>query len=566
MRIFWKDTQSRYLGCNNVFATDAGMNCPEDLIGKSDFDMGWKDQAESYRADDQEVMRNKTEKLNIIEPQTTPDGRQIWLQTSKVPLFDATNKVIGVLGIYQDISNRKQLEHELEQAKEFAVSTLDALSAHLCVLDQTGVIIAVNQTWREFCAANCLDHQDYFLGVNYLDICDAANGKEAKEASLMANGIRSVMREELNEFTIEYPCVTATEEFWFSARVTRFCGNSKYIVIAHVNITASKRIEEALHQSEENYRELVENTGAFMLRMALDGTVTYFNHYAETFFGYRAEEILGRHVIGTIVPERDSETHQDMSEMVTAILTHPENYASNENENITRDGRRVFVHWSNQVLLDKNGIPTGLLSIGRDITKRRQTESKLKASEARFRAIIAASSIPHALNDEWGNITFLNSAFIKTFGYSLEDIPTLSEWRPKAYPDEHYRRWVISTWQAGMEQARQNETGFEAMELNICCKDGTMKTAIVGAVPLGDAFKGIHLIEFYDITDRKKTEESLRANEHKLRGLYELSPIGIALIKMDGQFIEVNRAFKEITGYSGNDFADMSYWDFNSEE
>ncbi len=564
VRIFWKDTQSRYLGCNNVFATDAGMNCPADLIGKSDFDMGWKDQAESYRADDQEVMHSKTEKLNIIEPQTTPDGRQIWLQTSKVPLFDATNNVIGVLGLYQDISNRKQLEHELEQAKEFAVSTLDALSAHVCVLDRTGVIIAVNKAWREFYAANCPDSRDCFLGVNYLDVCDAATGKDAKEASMMAHGIRSVISEELNEFTIEYPCATAAEKLWFSARVTRFSGDSKSIVIAHVNVTASKRIEEALHQSEEGYRELVENTGAFMLRIALDGTVTYFNHYAEEFFGYRAEDILGRHVIGTIVPEQDSETRQDMLAMISNILACPENYASNENENITRDGRRVFVHWTNQVLLDKGGIATGMLSIGRDITKRRQIENKLKASEARFRAIIEASSVPHALNDESGNITFLNSAFIKTFGYSLDDIPTLSEWWLSAYPDQQYRRWVISSWQAGMEQALQNESGFDPIEINICCKDGSIRTAIVGAVPLGDAFKGVHLIELYDITERKKIEESLRTNEHKLRGLYELSPIGIALVKMDGQFIEVNRAFKEITGYSGNDFAQLSYWDFNA--
>ena len=564
IRIFWKDTESRYLGCNNAFAADAGMNCPEDLIGKSDFELGWANQAELYRADDKDVMQNKLEKLNIIEPQTTPDERQIWLQTSKAPLLDAADKVIGVLGVYQDISLRKQLEHQLEQAKDFAVSTLDALSAHLCVLNPAGEIIAVNRTWREFCAANHTSHPNYFIGANYLDICDTAGGKGTKEASLMAKGIRSVMNDELNEFTIEYPCPTAAETFWFSARVTHFCGDSKYIVIAHVNITESKRIEEALQHSESNYRELVENTGALMLRLAFDGTVTYFNHYAEKFFGYRAEDILGKHVMGTIVPEQDSETHQDLSAMINAILTYPEAYANNENENITRDGRRVFIHWSNQVLLDQDGTPTGLLSIGRDITQRRQIENKLKASEARFRAIIEASSVPHALNDEKGNITFLNSAFIKTFGYSLDDIPTLSEWWPTAYPDEQYRRWAISTWQAGMEQAKQNCSAFEPMELNICCKDGSFKTAIVGAVPLGDTFKGIHLIELYDITDRKKTEESLRTNEHKLRGLYELAPIGIALIAMNGQFIEVNSAFKEITGYSDDDIAALNYWLLNS--
>ena len=114
IRVFWKDTESRYLGCNIAFANDAGLSRPDDLLGKDDFQMGWHEQAELYRADDRLVMDVDQPKIRIEEPQTTPDGQTIWLQTSKVPLHNAAGKVIGVLGIYDDITERKLNEHRLE--------------------------------------------------------------------------------------------------------------------------------------------------------------------------------------------------------------------------------------------------------------------------------------------------------------------------------------------------------------------------------------------------------------------------------------------------------------------
>ena len=105
MRIFWKDRNLNYLGCNDLFAHDAGLDHAEQLIGKSDFDMGWKDQAELYRADDQRVIQTGEKTLGYEEPQTTPDGSQIWLRTSKVPLVDtASGHTLGVLGMYDDIT------------------------------------------------------------------------------------------------------------------------------------------------------------------------------------------------------------------------------------------------------------------------------------------------------------------------------------------------------------------------------------------------------------------------------------------------------------------------------
>ncbi|OIR03297.1 phytochrome-like protein cph2 [mine drainage metagenome] len=107
IRVFWKDLDSRYLGCNTLFAKDAGLNHPDELIGKTDFDMGWKDQAELYRNDDKLVMESGNPWLGYEESQTTPDGKTIWLRTSKVPLRNASHKVIGILGSYEDITQYK---------------------------------------------------------------------------------------------------------------------------------------------------------------------------------------------------------------------------------------------------------------------------------------------------------------------------------------------------------------------------------------------------------------------------------------------------------------------------
>jgi len=113
VRIFWKDKELRYLGCNPAFAKDAGEARPDDLIGKNDYQLSWKAQAELYRADDRLIMDSGIPKLSYEEPQTTPDGHYIWLRTSKVPLRNKEHETIGVLGIYEDITESKHAEEEI---------------------------------------------------------------------------------------------------------------------------------------------------------------------------------------------------------------------------------------------------------------------------------------------------------------------------------------------------------------------------------------------------------------------------------------------------------------------
>ena len=135
-RIFWKDRESRYLGCNPLFARDAGKNDPRDLLGRTDREMTWSDQADLYRLDDRRVMESGASQLNYEEPQTTPDGRTLYLRTSKVPLRDGRGEVFGILGIYDDVTEQRLAEQELAMHRNHLEELVEERTADLRSMHQ----------------------------------------------------------------------------------------------------------------------------------------------------------------------------------------------------------------------------------------------------------------------------------------------------------------------------------------------------------------------------------------------------------------------------------------------
>jgi len=121
VRVFWKDRQSVYLGCNQPFAADAGLDSPEEIVGRTDYELCWKkSEADFFRECDARVMESNTPEYHIIEPQLHADAQQAWLDTNKVPLRDADGRAVGILGTYEDITAQRQAETVLREAKEAA--------------------------------------------------------------------------------------------------------------------------------------------------------------------------------------------------------------------------------------------------------------------------------------------------------------------------------------------------------------------------------------------------------------------------------------------------------------
>lgn len=140
-RVFWKDRECNFLGCNLSFAMDSGLGDPEELIGKSDYDMSWgASEAERFRADDRAVMESGKAKLNYEESQTRADGTKLWLSTSKVPIRNEEGDVVGVLGAYQDITDRKELEEERSRLS----TAINQAAEAIVIMDPQGVIQYVN--------------------------------------------------------------------------------------------------------------------------------------------------------------------------------------------------------------------------------------------------------------------------------------------------------------------------------------------------------------------------------------------------------------------------------------
>ena len=144
------------------------------------------------------------------------DGEYRNMQARAVPIMDDQGTIREWVGAHVDVTEQKRAEEVLAESERFARSTLDALSAHIAILDDKGLILATNSAWRDFAIANSA-RTEVGVGANYLDACDIAAGPCAEDAAAVAAGIREVIRDERGDFALEYPCHSPSEKRWFLA-------------------------------------------------------------------------------------------------------------------------------------------------------------------------------------------------------------------------------------------------------------------------------------------------------------------------------------------------------------
>ena len=150
--IFWKDLDSRYLGCDRTFAKNSGAASPQEVIGKSDYDLPWtKEESDWYVECDRRVMENDTPEYGILETQLNAKGNLTWLETNKIPLHDPEGKVIGILGTFQDVTQRQEAEEQIKQSLRKLSDFQEALthSAIVTIMDAEGIITYANDRFCE---------------------------------------------------------------------------------------------------------------------------------------------------------------------------------------------------------------------------------------------------------------------------------------------------------------------------------------------------------------------------------------------------------------------------------
>ncbi len=302
-----------------------------------------------------------------------------------------------------------------------------------------------------------------------------------------------------------------------------------------------ERATESLRRSEARYRELVQYANSAIIRWKSDGALTFINEYAQSFFGYDTEEIIGKHV-GILIPEVDS-AGTDLRVLALDIVAHPERYVQNVNENVCRDGRRVWMAWTNRPVFDENGKVSEILAIGTDITERKRIEEALRESEEKFRGAFANAAIGFAMTSPDGRFLDANHAYCRLTGYSIEELRATAF--PKLlHPDDFAPNMKL------IDQILSGRIPDFTIENRYICKSGetvwVRKSVSLVRDAAGMPKWIVSLIQ--DISNQKLAEESLLQSEARFRALAEALPQIVWTANAEGSVEWFNRRWYEYTG------------------
>ena len=375
LRVFWKDQECRYLGCNPAFAQDAGKNHPADLIGKDDYQMSWAPEADLYRADDRRVMETGEARLGFEEPQTTPDGRQIWLRTSKVPLYNQQGVVIGVLGVYEDITEQKREERRLALAMaaskilvwelDFSTGKLDYDGSDLVGLglDEAGT----PDTLEDWQAQVHPDDQSRFLALVQ----------------------QALQPGDEHGFDCEYRFQRPGGDFlWLHTMgrvVHRDVAGRPLLGAGYtVNIVARKHAEQALKASEEAQRTLIAALPDVIMRFDPEGRHLFASENVKEVTGIPSTAFLGK-------------THHELGfpEQMCAFWEHaiqqPFLTGRPYETEFELDGSSGYFlfNWRLTPDLDADGRVRSVLAVARDITDKKRAEAELERHREHLEELVA---------------------------------------------------------------------------------------------------------------------------------------------------------------------------------
>jgi len=305
------------------------------------------------------------------------NGELYWESASMSAIKNHAGEITHYLGVKEDITERKQTEQALLEAKQFVSSTIDGLSAHICVIDAEGKIVITNRAWDKFAAENDAAEGTCGIGADYLRVCIAISEDGKAGIEEIASGIRGVLDGTLPEFVTEYPCHSPDVERWFICRVNPFnASGANYAVISHENITIRKQAEVALREQEHLLRVIIDTMPVGISRVDQNLRYLLVNRRYEEWFGKSSDWLLGRHVREVIGEDAWEIARPNVEQVLTgkaATVVHLVPTAS---------GGKRWHQASLVPFINPAGKPSGYVGHIADITAIREAEEELRSAKA----------------------------------------------------------------------------------------------------------------------------------------------------------------------------------------
>jgi len=323
---------------------------------------------------------------------------------------------------------------------------------------------------------------------------------------------------------------------------------------------------EALKQCEVTFREIVQNVNSIILGMGTDGTVLFMNHFGLHFFGYAKDEIIGRNVIGTIVPAADT-AGRDLAAMIRDIGLHPDRYKKNENENMRRSGERVWIAWSNRALYDRDGDIREILCVGNDLTEHKRAERELEHQRYLLSQRLKELNCLYALSRAMGRI---DSSTEETLQEIVGVVPSGFELSERTCAQIRIDDTVVRT-----EHFTETAWSIESPVISHGRQIGSVTVCYLDEHPPRD--EGPFLKEERNLINavaatvgryitRRRAQEALEASEIKYKTLFENLPQHIWYKDKNLVYISCNASYARDFGLQPDAVAGITDYDLYPRE
>ncbi|MCF8045003.1 MAG: PAS domain S-box protein [Desulfarculaceae bacterium] len=415
-----------------------------------------------------------------------------------------------------------------KNAESLFRETLDAMSDHIAVLDDTGRIVFVNLAWKTFADQHGFQAENYGIGLNYLEVCRKAVDQSADGAAEIARGLKEALSGGRQPFSYEYPCHTPLKNRWFRVTITGFSlEDTVRVVVTHQNITELKKAEQERSKSENSLQAIIESVPDAMCMIDREMTVVWINEVGENLFG---SWVVGKKCFEAYAGGREICEECIVRNTFADGGIHSDEYTHDDINGIAR----TFQCTSTVAQVDDRGDPLLVMETLHDITHRKQNEKDMKFMQL---AVDTTEDCVYWIRPD-GSIRYVNQSALNQTGYAAREIIGLKVADIDLYVDPD--NWK-STWQ---RLKREKVLRFETVHVT---KDGLHIPFEVTANYIRiDRKEEYNFAVARNVSDRKQTERQIK----KLSRAVEYSPASVVITDIHGTIEYANWKFTEVTGYS----------------
>ncbi|MFX1356054.1 MAG: PAS domain S-box protein [Promethearchaeota archaeon] len=410
--VYWKDNDLNYLGCNNNYANLIGAEYPENIINKKDKDLLYDNQQILYnQKKERDLIDSDKAEFNVIESWALRDGKKIWVQINRIPLYDSDENVVGILVTFEDVTERKKSEENLKESEKKYRNLIESSPFAILLFDIDGKIIDYNSTTEKLFGYK----KGEYIGKTYEDL------------PLFPPEIFSILNKKLRDLykgreiePTEFQVYKKDGTYaWVNAQLSliKLAERTFFQAIAQ-DITEKKEAEQKLKLSELKYKTLIENIPDVIYSSLPDeiSSTLFVSSKWEEWTGYNPEEMYNNPELwkDSIHPDDRENTLKAYNEAAIKKVEFIIEYRV-----IHKDtGQEFYLRDHGVPILDNNGNIISYDGVITNITERIKAEERLKDSEEKYRNLLDTSTVGILeINIENMEVTFINHKLLEITGY-----------------------------------------------------------------------------------------------------------------------------------------------------